>query len=74
MNILAKLTKRESEIAELFAWVQAKKMLQIAFSFRNVPLKTTPEIYMIKSGVIRSTSYRRGGFARNSISHSVCHR
>ena len=41
-----KLTKRESEIAELFAWGQAKRIFEIAFSFRNVPLKTMPGTYM----------------------------
>ena len=72
MNEFAELTKRESEIAELFAWGASKKTLPPDFIFRNGRWKTIPETYTKRSGVPKSMNCPHGGFARIFIFLSIC--
>ena len=65
------LTKREAEIAELFAWGRKQERhCETPFHFGTDGGKSCPER---KPGVPKSMSYPHGGFARNSTFPLTCH-
>ena len=68
-----KLTKRESEIAELFAWGASKKDIANRLFISERTVENHARNIYEKKGVKRLISYQRGGFARISTYHLICH-
>jgi DNA-binding NarL/FixJ family response regulator len=72
MNLIAKLTSRETEIAELFAWGAAKKEVADRLNVSERTVENHARNIYEKTGCGKVTNYLHGGFARSSVSHSIC--
>lgn len=73
MMKVAELTKRESEIAELFAWGASKKEVANRLFISERTVENHARNIYARSGVKKSMNCARGGFAQPFTFPLTCH-